>query len=391
MEGANLGVFYAFGQLDIDDDHYVLSRESPTDEADVQAAGSVLEMVGHLDDEPDMPLMLDSLEKTPDEIERGLSLPLISLLRLKVEALGASRAELAGKVTELLQSERMTHIASALGRLGLLVNGSLTRVSRALLDQRVVSDFGRLVNSYKPLILDLYDAQNHPQQNSFDQRYGRDQYENAIASNQLIANMVVNLREHTCLAERTVLDLGSGGGYFPLSLGARSILFDRSAVANSEAEEMYRKAGKTDLLAGVITGDITDPDDLQAARAQHPDAVTINYILHDIVGQASSYEQGLDKALAFLRHYREIFDDTLLYITESWDISWGALRAGGKSYITLYTWLHGISPQRLLSKAALTELLEQAGFRQEATVVHGRMVIDGVNTPINETIVARAW
>lgn len=389
MEDANLGMLYALGKLDMRDEHYVLPDASPLSESDLAAAGSVLDTVGQLG-APGMPLPNGGLERTPEEIRRGLSLPIISQLRLKAEAGGIKRTDLAGKVAELLQGKRMTHVADTLGKLGLLVNGSLTKAGRALLEQRLVADFGRLINSYTPLILHLHDAEKDPEKNAFGREYGRDQYENAIASNQLIANAVGNLSRQTDLGERTVLDLGSGGGYFLLALAARSVLFDISSVANAEAERTFDEVGRGGQIAGVINGDITNPSDLWEARETKPDAVTINYILHDIAGQAPSYQQGLERVTEFLHNYRRVFGKTLLYVTESWDVSWEALRAGGKSYITLYTWLHGISPQRLFRKTTFSKLLEEAGFAQEASITHGRMIIDGVMTPINETIVARA-
>ena len=248
----------------------------------------------------------------------------------------------------------MTAAVSALGKLGLLVNGSLTKIGRALLEHRVIADFGRLVTSYTPLILHLHDAEKHPEKNAFGHEYGRDQHENALASNQLIANVVGNLRGQTDLAGQTVIHLGSGGGYFSLALGARSVLFDISPVANAEAEQTFHDGRQSKLIAGVVTGDITNPSDLREARRKGPDAVTINYILHDIAGQASTYEQGLERVTEFLRSYRGVFGKKRLYITESWDVSWEALRASGRSYMTLYTWLHGISPQRLLPKATFS-------------------------------------
>ena len=140
----------------------------------------------------------------------------------------------------------------------------------------------------------------------------------------------------------------------------------------------------------MVTGDITNPSDLREAQRKGPDAVTINYILHDIAGQASTYEQGLERVTEFLRSYRGVFGKKRLYITESWDVSWEALRASGRSYMTLYTWLHGISPQRLLPKATFSKTAGRGRLYPSGCHSHGRMLIDGVRQPINETIVVAA-
>ncbi len=324
----------------------------------------------------------------PEPLKRGLVIPVMSSLHKQASSLPFEGGDIEQRVAILLGEKQCEGAKRFLDGVGLLdAEGKLGSVGSTLLTHRVIGSYGRLTNSYTPLITHLAKAASRPEECGFGRKFSRNQEENAIASNQLIANIITRLQGRVQQEGDTLLDLGSGGGFFAEGLGLKTILFDISETANNHAVHTFRQASKEACVEAAITGDITNKTDLEKASRYTPDAVTINYIIHDILGQAPNYAEGLETVKKFLGDYKELFGKTPLFITESWDVSWDDLRAGGKSYISLYTWLHAISPQRLISKDNFLGVLDEVGFHVAETIVHGALPRDGKQVPINETLV----
>lgn len=253
----------------------------------------------------------------------------------------------------------------------------------------IFGSFLALSNSYQNLLNFLFEARQDPTTQDFRGKNSRNPEENAKASNKLIENLVQRLRNF--LNDRgfkTILDLGSGGGFFAQALETNVILLDYSELANKEARKTF--ANSDIKPKEIITGSIMSRADLEKARIHQPDAVTINYILHDILGQAPTYEEGVKLVKTFLTTYKDVFENTPLLITESWYVNWNDLKKGNKPFITLFSFLHEISPQRLMSREELFKILTELGFEVESTTIpHGYMEIDSEERVINETWVVQ--
>ena len=374
MQEGNLGFMYALRHLDksADGKKYVLPKKTIIIESNILAALKLREIFRSFENgwEPMLGLMVEDF---PEEVRVGLALPLMSMLQNKL-----SRFDHKG----------MTEIQALLTQLGLVQDNGLSAVGQRLYDHHVIGSFRALTSSYRRLINRLFMATKNTKALKYGEDLARDEDENARASNMLIENIVEALRGYMDeVGIRRVLDLGSGGGHFTSKLGLETILFDRSPTANKHAIETAKNKKK---IKGVITGSILVKEKLQEAKEKNPDAVTINYIIHDILGQAPNYEAGLKLVKEFLLTYKEVFGKTPLLITESWNVSWDDLRQGNKPHISLYTWIHAISPQRLISPEVLRKLLQETGFTIEREIDHGSMMIKGKKTAINQTWVVRA-
>ena len=285
--------------------------------------------------------------------------------------------------------QRYRSLEKPLTSLGLADEDGLNAIGARLLGHRVIGSYRNLSYSYEEAINHLTEVIENPQTMQFGGSLARNEKRNALSSNELIANVVPRLATYLQRAARTrLVDFGSGGGHFAAGIGMETILFDRSAIANQEALQTF--AVRPELIKGMVTGSILDLEKMKEAKQAKPDVATINYILHDILGQPESFAEGVSLVKEFLLNYREVFGQMPLLITESWDVSWDHLREANKPYITLFQWLHEISPQRLMDGGTLADILIECEFMIREVIDHGFLPINGEQVPVNQTLVAVA-
>lgn len=393
MKAGVLGFLLASGQLKKNGEtlNYEIPDNSLVTHENLEASFGAIALVEQIRDDLSG-VTLSSLDTVPAGLKKGLVVPLMHALHKEVESSEHSDDRFQD-VQKLLDSGNYEAAREFLFELELTDSDyKLNKVSEMLLTHRVNGSYARLAASYISLISNLYPASLSPEQCKFGMLYARDQETNAIASNNLIANITGEpLRSKIAQRGPRLLDLGSGGGVFALNIGLpETMLFDMSEVANGHAQAKFDAVGRGGEIVTAITGDLTNRQALMMARGigtdYKPDVVTINYIVHDIMGQAQSYADGLDTVRTFLANYRDAFGSTPLFVTESWDVSWDDLSKGGKPFLSLYTFLHAISPQRLISKELFHGLAEMAGFKVEDEITHGKLAVDGVEKDTNQTL-----
>lgn len=387
IQEGTLGFAFAIQLLDKRSGYYVLPQDNSLTPDAIDHATTLTRLMRDSGGGNELYSYL-AQENVPIEILRGCSVPMIGRLQEAIEEAGIKdQADVTAYANKLLLQDDYGSMRQVMQKLDLVgQNGAPNAVGEALLTHRVVGSFSALTYSYSRLIENLHQASSDLDERRFGGKFSRIQKINAWASNRLIANTVERIKQYISKNKyERVLDLGSGGGFFSLGMGTDSVLFDMSQAANDLAKEAFARAHKFHRVKGIITGSIIDGEKLRQAAAYAPDAVTINYIIHDLLGQADTYQEGLWKVQEFFRLYKGAFGSTPLLLTESWFIDWEDLRKGNKSYITLYAWLHEISPQHLLRKQDMIDMLTELGFEITPIAEHGDMTIDGNREVINET------
>lgn len=322
------------------------------------------------------------VEGFPEALLGGLVIPLLGALQTDAERLNMVEAEY---ITKHLDVVRHANTHRFLKHTDIVGDDGLGRTGKFLLRRSALGGYTQLAYSYLPYFLNLELVMQDPSVAGLGKPVGRLQPENAQASNKLISNIVGRLVEHALTDQvRTVLDFGSGGGHFLLGMAQeqlRVVGLDINKAAIGSSRALFKSSG---VRGSVYHGNLTSEVDLgRIAKENKPDVAFINYILHDIAGSSPSREAGLDVVKDFLFVYRQYFAETPLYISESYLTSPEILRSDGNAGAIVFAFLHAVSPQHLLKRAELFELLEKTGFEVEDEIIHTRHK-DGA--PSNSTV-----
>jgi SAM-dependent methyltransferase len=331
----------------------------------------------------DQRLNLD-LDGIPPQFWGGFLIPLLGAIQTQAEIRGLSEAEY---LSEHLPRGGDQGVHAFLEQTGVIQDGALARNGKLLLRRAALGGYTQLAYSYLPHLLNLQKLIADPSIAGLGKPIDRMQPENAQASNKLISNIVGRLVERAVDEHvRTVLDFGSGGGYFLLAMAqqdVRVVGLDISSAAIGSSRALFKSSG---VDGSLYLGNLMDGEDLSRIASENPpDAAFINYILHDIAGSAPSREQGLEIVKAFLDMYRRYFPSAPLYISESYYASPQTLKADGNAAAMVFAFLHAISPQNLLRREELLALLESAGFTVADDLVH---TTHKDRSPANSTVMA---
>ncbi|MEX2144733.1 MAG: methyltransferase domain-containing protein [Anaerolineales bacterium] len=324
------------------------------------------------------------LDKTPSLLWGGLLIPALGAIQTEAELFGIRSISY---LTDQIATGRYPQTLAFLEETRAIEQGKLSHTGKLLLRNTALGGYTQLAYSYFPYFLNLGDLLLDPSLAGQGKQIDRMQPENAQASNKLISNIVGRLaRESLNENVRTVLDFGSGGGYFLLAMakeGRRVVGLDISTKAVSSSLGLFESFGAD---GKIYLGSLLNAEDLaRIAQQERPDIAFINYILHDIAGSGKDRAGGLKIVGEFLNLYRSNFPAIPLYISETYFSSTETLKADGKVTPILFALLHTISPQRLLRREDFFELLDRSGYVVSDELVHTRHK-DG--SPANSTVMA---
>jgi len=314
----------------------------------------------------------------------GILIPILGAIQTEAQILGVSEIDY---LVENLHTDISKDMKEFLARVDVIHDDKLGRTGKFLLRRNALGGYTQLIYSYLPYLLNLNSLIADPKNAGQGKIIDRMQPENAQASNKLISNIVGRLIKHTKMREvEVVVDFGCGGGHFLLEFSKDNIQTIGLDISNSAIDSSRNLFESSGAEGTFYQGDLMNREVLaEISIKTRPDIAFINYILHDIAGYGGSREIGFKIVEEFLHNYRNYFPATPLYISESYFSKREVLREDDSSASIVFSFLHSISPQYLMTREELLSLLDFANFVIKDEIVHNYHR-DG--TPANSTLVA---